>query len=251
MVILQFLNSCGKYSWRSSNHRGLPHRIMRVRTWGVLLHSLSDLCYGKNMNLFIPNRYWLNSSTPVLLQVLYSHSHNHNNNKSTYTNKKHNRLTQIHRRLRCFGTNAFINFWVQFFDTRIERQFLKDFLNYTMLTTLQRSETSFGVLGLNSQHHGRTHLLNIMVGPQLLNFIVRPNFSPSLLDPKFNCLPQWQTTQLSVYISQSQLPTDYSSKSSNSRDHRFWAWRHTHSSPNSYLRFIMTIVIVKSFAHER
>ena len=31
----------------------------------------------------------------------------------------------------------------------------------------------------------------------------------------------------------------------------FWVWRHPHSSPISYLGFIMTMVIVISFAHER
>ena len=41
------------------------------------------------------------------------------------------------------------------------------------------------------------------------------------------------------------------SKFSNSQDHRFRAWRHSHSSPISYVGFIMTIVIVISFAHER
>ena len=51
-------------------------------------------------------------------------------------------------------------------------------------------------------------------------------------------------------LAHSQLQTDSFSKSSNSRDHRFRAWHHSHSSPIFYLRFIMTIVIVISFAHE-
>ena len=85
------------------------------------------------------------------------------------------------------------------------------------------------------------------------------NFSTSLSDPtshhhgstpNFNCVPQWQTTQLSAYIVQSQLLTDSFSKSSNSQDHRFQAWHHSHSSPISYLGFIMTIVIFIFFVHE-
>ena len=78
-----------------------------------------------------------------------------------------------------------------------------------------------------------------------------PNFSASWSDPNFNCLPKWQTTRLSAYIAQSQLPTDSFSKSSNSQDRRFRAWRHSQSSPISYLGFIMTIVIVIFFTHER
>ena len=58
-------------------------------------------------------------------------------------------------------------------------------------------------------------------------------------------------TQLSVSIVQCQLPTHSFSKSSNSQGHLFWARRHPHSSPNSRLGFIMTMLIVISFAHER
>ena len=36
-----------------------------------------------------------------------------------------------------------------------------------------------------------------------------PNFSTSWSDPNFNCLPQRQTTQLSAYMAQSQLPTPW------------------------------------------
>ena len=57
--------------------------------------------------------------------------------------------------------------------------------------------------------------------------------------------------QLFASIVHSQLPTDSFSKSSNSQDHHFRAWRHSHSSIISYLVFIMSIVIVLSFAHER
>ena len=49
----------------------------------------------------------------------------------------------------------------------------------------------------------------------------------------------------------SQLPTDSFSKPSNSQDYLFRTWRHSHSSPVSYLGFIMAIVIVVSFAYKR
>ena len=72
-----------------------------------------------------------------------------------------------------------------------------------------------------SQQDGRTQILTIMVGPQLQLSTMR------------------QTTQLSAHIVHSQLPTDSLSKSSNSQEHRFWAWRHSHCSPIFYLWFIM------------
>ena len=54
-----------------------------------------------------------------------------------------------------------------------------------------------------------------------------------------NCLPTWSTVNSELILF---------SKSSNSQDHRFWAWRHSHTSHIFYLGFIMTIVIVISFA---
>ena len=54
----------------------------------------------------------------------------------------------IHKCKRLFfflGTNAFINFWLQFFDTRREAQFLKVFRNHTMLTPPTTSGTSRGI----------------------------------------------------------------------------------------------------------
>ena len=58
-------------------------------------------------------------------------------------------------------------------------------------------------------------------------------------------------TQLSAAMVQSQLLTDSFLKSSNSQDHFFLAWRHPHSSPISFLGFIITMVIVISFVPER
>ena len=150
-----------------------------------------------------------------MVKLLYSHSHNDINNNSKYTYAK----TQVDTNTQAtplFRYECFINFWLWFLDTRRET-ILKSLLYHTM-QTISLSEL---------------------------------NFSTSWSDPNFNCLPQWQTTQLSAYIVQSQLPTDSFSKSSNSQDHRFWAWCQSHSSLVSYLGFIMLIVIVISFLRER
>ena len=83
---------------------------------------------------------------------MYTHNHNDINNNSTYTNAKHickNRRTQIHKRLRCSGTNCLLIFDFSS-STREVRQFLKVFRNYTMLTIPPMFGTSRGVLDLNS-----------------------------------------------------------------------------------------------------
>ena len=145
-----------------------------------------------------------------------------------------NHTIQIHRRLRCFRYERFINFWLQFFDAR--RETILKSISWSYYTNnTQTLGTSRGPISI-SQHHGRTLTSQHYCWTQLLNFI---------------CLPQWQTTQLSAYMVQSQLPTDTFSKSSNSQDHRFRAWRRSRYSLISYLGFIMTIVIVISFVHER
>ena len=94
------------------------------------------------------------------------------------------------------------------------------------------------------------YLAHLVVQSQFLNIMVGPNFSNSWSDPNFKCLPQWQTTQLSAYMAQSQLPTDVIFKILNFSAHHFRAWRHSHSNPISYQGFIMTIVIVIFFARE-
>ena len=63
-----------------------------------------------------------------------------------------------------------------------------------------------------------------------------------------NSTPQWQK-MFCLHGPISKL-TDSFSKSSYSQDHLFWAWRHPHSSLISSLGFIMTMVIVISFAHD-
>ena len=57
--------------------------------------------------------------------------------------------------------------------------------------------------------------------------------------------------QLTAYMAQNQLPAAVFFKILKFSAHRFRAWRHSHSSPISCLGFIMTIVIVIPFAHER
>ena len=83
-----------------------------------------------------------------------------------------------------------------------ERQFLKVLRNHTMLATPQNVRLIlWSNLNLSktwsvqtSQHHDRTHLLT------------------PWSELNFNCLPLRQTTQLSSYMAQSQLPTDSFSK---------------------------------------
>ena len=113
------------------------------------------------------------------------------------------------------GSNSFINYCFRFFDTRRETQFLKVFRNHTMLTQPPTFGTSRGFLDLNSflpVEIRKTQLFDSMANTPTLNWLF--------------------------------------SKSSNSQDHLFRTWRHPHSSNIPYLGFIMTMVIVISFAHE-
>ena len=170
-----------------------------------------------------------------------------------HTNTKHNRQPQIHRRLRCSDTNAFINFWVRFFNTRRER-ILKSILYHTMLTTsfnghnptlcpyarnltiIFHGPTSKSQLPGRtsiSQQHCRTPLPTIMVGSQLqLSASMADNPTVCLHGPKST--PNWCVFQ-------------------NLQILRTIASRHDviHTPCLiSYLGFIMTIVIVISFARE-
>ena len=82
-------------------------------------------------------------------------------------------------------------------DTRRETQFLKAYANHTMLTPTQRAA-----------HH--------------LMFEISIHLCPSRSE-KLN------------HTFNSRISTTVFSKSSNSEDHLFWAWRHPHSSPISCL----------------
>ena len=77
-----------------------------------------------------------------------------------------------------------------------------------------------------------------------------PNFLISLSDPTSQHHGRTPTSTVCLNGPQSTPNWPFFSKSSNSQDHHFRAWRHSHSSPISYLGFIMTIVIVISFVHE-
>ena len=67
-----------------------------------------------------------------------------------------------------FRYEPFINFWLRFFYTGRDTQFLKVFRNHTMLTSPPKFGTSRGAISI-SQHHGRTQRLNCLLGLQLLN----------------------------------------------------------------------------------
>ena len=121
----------------------------------------------------------------------------------------------------------------------------------------------------------QSQFLNIMVGPQLLNIMVRPELLTIMVGPQL--LDIMVRTQLQLSASMAENPSvclhgpkstpnrcvfqnlqilwtisllKCFSKSSDSQDHCLRAWHHSHSSLISYLGFIMTIVIVISFAHE-
>ena len=86
------------------------------------------------------------------------------------------------RTLCCSDTNRLLTSWIRFFDTRRKTQFLKVFRNHTMLTTPPTFGTSRGPISI-SLHPVRTHILNIMVGPQLLNIMVGPQLLNIMVDP--------------------------------------------------------------------
>ena len=73
----------------------------------------------------------------------------------------------------------------------------------------------------------------------------------SMVKIQFSTSNSMAGTQLPACMVQCQPSTDSFSKTSNSQDHLCRAWRHQHSSPISCLGFIMTIVVVISFAWER
>ena len=121
--------------------------------------------------------------------------------------------------------NTFINFWLLFFDTRRET-ILKSLSYHTMLTT------SFNGRNPTLCPNGWNWTI-VFHGPTSKSRHGRISTSPhhgrNLTSTV--CL-NGKTAQLSVYMAKSQLPTDSFSKSSKSQDHRFPAWRHSHSSPN-------------------
>ena len=115
-----------------------------------------------------------------------------------------------------------------------ERQFLS--LSYhTILTKLPGRTPTSQHYSLNStfQHYGQT--------PTSQPHGWTPTSTVCLNGREPNFLPTWPKVNFG---------TASFSKSSNSRDHCFQAWCHSHSSIISYQGFIMTIVIVISFSLE-
>ena len=112
---------------------------------------------------------------------------------------------------------------------------LKSLSYHTMLTSPPTFGTSRGVLDLNSSSLVRT----------------RRN------GRKLNCLPPWSNVNLQIHGRTSasghhgRNSTDVIFKILKFSAHLFWTRSHSHSSLISCLGFIMAMVIVISFAHER
>ena len=141
-----------------------------------------------------------------------------------------------------FRYELFINFWLRLFDTRRETQFLKVFrliickqhpqsfaylvIQSHFLNSWSDSNFSTSLPDPTSHHHGRTPTSTACHWgwqPNCLPTVSTVNsqlqLSDSMTDnptvcllcpqstPNFNCLTQWQTTQLSAYSVHSQLPT--------------------------------------------
>ena len=140
------------------------------------------------------------------LLILYSHNYNYINPTVLQIHIQIQRRILIHGRLRCSGTNAVLNFWLRFFDTRRETilkslswsyytnntpnvwniswcfrsQFIFAGWDPKNLTATATAENSTVCL------HDSMPIFNSMVGLQLLNTMVRPSFSTSWSDPNFS-----------------------------------------------------------------
>ena len=148
--------------------------------------------------------------------------------------------TQIHRRLRCSDTNRLLTSRIRFFDTRRET-ILKSLSYQTMLTTPQRSAH----LVVQCQ------FLNIMVSPQLLNITVGPNFLTSWSDPQLQLYASMADNPTVCLHVQSQLPTDVFLKILKFSGPSLLSMTSFTLKPHFLSGFLMTIVILISFARER
>ena len=156
-----------------------------------------------------------------LILLLYSHSHNHNdiNHKSNtmYTQMQNTGGLCRFRYERVYELLASVHC-----DTRRETQFLKVFANHTMRTPPQRA----------------AHLVRFKISFHL-RWSEPDKLNRRRDDRKLNSLPQWANLNWLFSIC------------SNSLDHLFQPW-HLHTpAPFPVRGFIMTMVIVISFAHER
>ena len=126
----------------------------------------------------------------------------------------------------------------QILDSMVRLQLLNTMVGPRLLNTMVKTQllnTMVGTQLLNNMV--RPQLLNTMVGTQLLNNMVRPQLLNTMVGTQ---LLNMVGTQLNL-----------SSKSSKFSTYLHRAWCHLHSSPIFCLWFIMTIVIVLSFALER
>ena len=132
------------------------------------------------------------------------------------------------------GANGYNNFWVQFIDTNRETQFLKVFHNHTMQTPPPTFDTSRGAQDLNSS-------LPVEIRKtQLFDSIAESPTLASMAENSTVCLHGPMSTFNWLFFkilkfSGSSIPGMTSS---------------THQA-HFCLGFIMRMVIVISFAHER
>ena len=182
-----------------------------------------------------------------------------NNNTNTQYNCKYTIQIQIHntntntqykykcRRTPFFRYEPFINFWLRFFDTRIE----------TILTTLNIPNAQLILWCLRSLSVKICNSPTTYLNGRQFNSL-RPNGRELIYLPpwqKLNYLPAWSNIilQLHAQTSTSQhhgrtpnsqhhgrTSTESFSKPSKFSAHLFWAWRHPHSSVISCLGFIIT-----------
>ena len=157
-------------------------------------------------------------------------------------------------RLCCSGTNAFINFWLRFFNTRRETQFLQCWPYYADPTNVLHIPWCLRSLSVEIR---KTKLhLQLSTVWQKLNYLPAwSNVNPQLHGRTSTSQHHGRTSTSQHHgrtaTSQHHGPTptsqhhgrtptsqhhgrtsiDSFSKSSNSRDHLFRVWRHPHSSP--------------------
>ena len=100
------------------------------------------------------------------------------------------------------GTNGFINFWLRFFDTRRETQFLKVFRNHTMLIPSWRA-AHLAMFKISVGRDPKNPTQSSMVKIQLSSLC--PNIRNSVLclnDRELICLPAWSNVNLQLTLFQ-------------------------------------------------
>ena len=131
-------------------------------------------------------------------------------------------------------------------QTHMQTQEKTGGLLFQVRTVLWTFEFGSSTRGERHNSYYTDHTILTIPNAQRILWCLR---SPPVEIRKLNSSTEWPNPQLLDF--QSQLPTDSFSKSSYFQDHLFRAWHHPHSSHISCLGFIMTLVIVISFACER